>query len=271
MSNVILVILTRTDSAATVLAAATRLGTLAGGARFEVLVMRVPPVSTILVTEEVLTKEQEQTIRSHEAGRAAALRRSFGAWAAGQAGEAGPRWIDEEGVAETLVKEWGGRADYIVVGQPLEHGARAEHEALHAALFASGRPVLMVPAHAGTEFGETVAVAWRDDKFTLHAVMSVLHCIPRTADIHVLMGRRADAPPPRIPAVLAEHGVTVTGHELPVGKDIFGALLLAKAHELNAGMLVMGAFAHNAWHNRLFGGVTKYMLAHADIPVLMRH
>ena len=271
MSNVILTILTHTESAPAVLAAATRLGTLVGGARFEVLVMRVPPVSTILVTEEVLTKEQEHKIRSHEAERAAALRRSFDAWAAAQAGEDGPRWIDEEGLAETLVKEWGERADYVVVGQPLDHGARAEYEALHAALFASRRPVLMVPPQAGAEFGKTVAVAWRDDKFTLHAVMSLLHCIPRTADIHVLMGRREDAPVPQIPAVLAEHGVTVTGYELPVGKDVFGALLLAKAHELNADMLVTGAFVHSAWHNMLFGGVTKHMLAHADIPVLMRH
>lgn len=271
MSNVILALLTRTETAPAVLEAAGRLAVLLGGARFEVLVMRVLPISTILVTEEVLTKEQERKIRDHEHERAEALHRVFETWAAKHGGVNAPRWIDEEGIAEALVKKWGERADYIVVGQPAAHGSQAEHDTLHAALFASERPVLMVPAQTKPEFGKTVAVAWRDDKFTLHAVMEALHCIPQTATIHVLMGRREGAPPPQIPDVLAEHGMTVTGHELPVGKNVFGAQLLATAHELNADLLVMGAFVHSSWRNLLFGGVTKHMLAHADIPVLMRH
>ena len=271
MSNVVLALLTRTETAPTVLAAAERLAVLLDGARIEALVMRVPPISTILVTEEVLTKEQEQKIRDRENERATTLHRVFETWATRQRRATAPLWINEEGLAEALVKKWGERADYIVVGQPPAHGNRSEYDALHAALFASERPVLMVPTQANAEFGKTVAVAWRDDKFTLHAVMEALHCIPQSAEVHVLMGRREGTPPPHIPDVLVEHGVTVTGHELPVGQGVFGALLLAKAHELNADLLVMGAFVHSAWRNLLFGGVTKYMLAHADIPVLMRH
>jgi nucleotide-binding universal stress UspA family protein len=271
MSNVVLALLTRPATAPAVLAAAARLAALAGGGRIEALVMRVPPLSTIMVTEEILTKEQEQEIRGRENERAAALHAVFEAWSARQDGNAPPRWINEEGLTEALVKKWGGRADYIVVGQPPAQGARTEFEALHAALFTSESPVLMVPAQAATDFGKTVAVAWRDDKFTLHAVMAALHCIPKTADIHVLMGHRAGAPHPHIPDVLLEHGVKVTGHELPVGQGVFGALLLADAHARGADLLVMGAFVHNAWRTLLFGGVTKYMLVHADIPVLMRH
>lgn len=270
MSNVILALLTRAETAPAVLAATERLATLLGGARFEVLVMRLPPISTILPTEEVLTREQEQKIRDQENDRAAELHRIFEPWAARHAAAAS-KWIDEEGLPETLVKEWGERADYIVIGQPAAHAHRAEHDALHAALFASERPVLMVPPLAEMDFGKKVAVAWRDDKFTLHAVMDALHCIPKTADVHVLMGRREGDPPPHIPDVLAEHGVKVTSHELPISKDVFGAQLLATVHELDADLLVMGAFVHSSWRNLLFGGVTKHMLAHADIPVLMRH
>ncbi len=271
MSNVVLTLLTRTETAPTVLAAAERLATLLGGARIEALVMRVPPLSTILVTEEVLTKEQERNIRDQENERAANLHRVFETWAAQHGRATAPLWINEEGLTEALVKKWGERADYIVVGQPPAHGDHNEYEALHAALFVSERPALMVPAQTKAAFGKIVAVAWRDDKFTLHAVMAALHCIPQSAEVHVLMGRREGAPPPQIPDVLVEHGVTVTGHELPVGQHIFGALLLAKAHDVKADLLVMGAFVHSPWRNLLFGGVTKYMLVHADIPVLMRH
>ena len=33
----------------------------------------------------------------------------------------------------------------------------------------------------------------------------------------------------------------------------------------------MGAFAHGPMREMLLGGVTRYVLAHADLPVLMRH
>ena len=271
MSNVVLALLTRTETAPAILSGAERLAVLLGGARIEAMVMRILPISTIMVTEEILSKADEKKIRDHEAERAAALRQIFDAWATKRGGTNAPRWIDEEGVTETLVKTWGERADYIVVGRPDAHADRAEHDALHAALFASERPVLMMPPQAKAEFGKAFAVAWREDKFTLHAVLAALRCLPQVDQVHVLMGRREGQASPKIPDVLAEHGVAVTGHELPISTDIFGAQLLAKAHELNADLIVMGAFVHSAWHNLLFGGVTKYILAHADIPVLMRH
>jgi len=33
----------------------------------------------------------------------------------------------------------------------------------------------------------------------------------------------------------------------------------------------MGAFTHGAWRQRVFGGVTRTMLAEADLPLFMRH
>jgi len=50
-----------------------------------------------------------------------------------------------------------------------------------------------------------------------------------------------------------------------------GAALLAAAHRLHADLLVMGAFAHGAFRERMLGGVTQHVLAEADLPVLMRH
>ncbi|WP_297366755.1 universal stress protein [Acidocella sp.] len=271
MSEVVLALLTRPEAAPAVLAAAAHLAELAGGARIEALVCRTPPLATILVTEDVLTSEQEREIRAQENARAAALHEIFADWAARQPGPPPPRWLNEEGAAAALVKHWGERADYIVASPPPAHATRPEYDTLHAALFDCARPVLLMPPHASATFGKTIAVAWRDDKFTLHAVMAALRIAPKSADIHVLMGQRDGVPRPQIPDVLREHGVPVTRHELAVEPAPFGAQLLAKAHEVNADLLVMGAFVHNAWRNLLFGGVTRYMLAHADLPVLMRH
>jgi nucleotide-binding universal stress UspA family protein len=76
---------------------------------------------------------------------------------------------------------------------------------------------------------------------------------------------------PAMPAILAEHDVNAELHIIPIGAGAFGATLLGKAHELGADMLMMGAYEHNPLREFLLGGVTRYMLDHIDIPVLMRH
>ena len=89
--------------------------------------------------------------------------------------------------------------------------------------------------------------------------------------MHVLAGVRQGAPAPGLPEILAEHGVAATCTCCRSATGLFGEMLLAKAHALGADMLVMGAYTHNLWRELILGGVTRHMLAHADLPVLMRH
>lgn len=79
----------------------------------------------------------------------------------------------------------------------------------------------------------------------------------------MLAGQRQGSPHPTVPDILPEHGIEAELHVLPIGTGAFGEMLLAEA--------VMGAFYHSPLHDFLIGGVTRYMLGHADLPVLMRH
>ena len=71
--------------------------------------------------------------------------------------------------------------------------------------------------------------------------------------------------------MLTERGVAAVLQLMPIGPGGFGEALLARVHELGADLLVMGAYAHNPLHNLVYGGVTRFMLGHADMPVLMRY
>ncbi len=98
----------------------------------------------------------------------------------------------------------------------------------------------------------------------------MLHCLTRAERVFALIGKRGDAAP-RVPPILAEHGIAVEMHALPIGGGPLGAALLGKAHELGADMLVMGAYQHSPLREFLLGGVTRHMLAHGDLPMLLRH
>jgi nucleotide-binding universal stress UspA family protein len=198
----------------------------------------------------------------------AALRTTFESWAHDTA--AGARWSETEGSAPSIIGERGSRADVIVAGQPLEDD-RLARQVFSAALFGTDRPVLLIPPGSNAAFGRRVAIAWRDEKCAVKAVIPALRCLAEAEQVHVLMGVRDGTLDPGMPRILLEHAISAELHTLPIGSEPFGQTLLDAVHRLSADLLVMGAYAHSPLRELILGGVTRYMLDHADLPVLMRH
>ena len=170
------------------------------------------------------------------------------------------------------VEARGSRADFIVIAQPGPEDDKATRHAFEAALFLTERPVLMMPPDAPpAAFGQIVAIAWRDDARATKALVPALRLLASAEQVHLFAGVRAGAATPGIPPVLVEHGVSPTLHVLAIGSEPFGQLLLDRVRELGADMLIMGAYVHSPLRERLFGGTTRHVLAHADLPVLLRH
>jgi len=255
-----------------VLAAAVCLADLAGGAYINVVAALVPPVSTIMPTEEILTRDMETRLRTQQAARVASLKATFDAWTVtARRPDGTTEWFEREAVAGDLIAEWGKHADIIVLERPNcdDHGSTAH--ALSAALFETDCPVLVIPPGVATNFGRCIAIAWRDDPHATRAVLSALRYAGQAASVHLLAGVPQGSPMPTMPPILVEHGVAADLQVIPVGDEPLGSTLLAAAHAVGADMLVMGAYAHSPLREMIFGGVTRYVLEHADVPVLMRH
>jgi nucleotide-binding universal stress UspA family protein len=250
MSDVILVVLERQTAAAGLLRAAARLAELVGRARINVLGAAAP-------------LPQDETT---------AMKNTFESWLTGVRGpDFAVQWLSGEGTVEARIEESGRRADFIVIAQPDPDGSSTSRQALRAALCHTERPLLIVPFAQTAPFGGCVAIAWRDDQRAVRAVIPALRFLARAARVHVLSGVRAGAERPALPRILIEHGIRAELHVLPIGPAPFGKDLLAKAHELGADMLVMGAHLRSPLMELMLGGVTRYMLSHTEIPVLMRH
>jgi nucleotide-binding universal stress UspA family protein len=281
MSGVILALLDRPSAAPKVLAAARRAAQLMGATRINVLAIRTPPIDMVTATEGFLSFPDDGEARAAEGRRIAALAAAFQDWsresgapsARREPGTTAAEWIELEGWADQLVDEWGERSDLIVLQRPAANGTEPERRAVHAALFDTGRPVLVVPEEAlPSGLGERVAVAWRNDARTTQAVLGALRWLGGAAEMHVMAGAKRWETPPALPPIFSEHSVPATLHVLPMsGQRAFGEALLARARALQADLLVLGAFAHPMLFGPILGGVTKHMLAHADLPVLMRY
>lgn len=273
MPDVILAVLGRRESARGVLDAAQCLAALVGRASVVAVAVDTPPPANPLVAESLMAEVGDVAAsREQDRKRTALLKATFDAWASG-ARQAGitVEWNEVEGAANVVIEQRGRRADLIVIARPMEDDDEPTRHGFQAALFHTDRPILVVPAGPSARFGRCVAIAWRDDGRAVKAVMPALRFLAGAEQVHLLAGVREAAAPPAVPAVFQDHGISASLHVLPVGEGPFGRTLLEKLHQLGADMLVMGAYAHNPLREMIFGGVTKYLLEHADVPVLMRH
>ncbi len=143
----------------------------------------------------------------------------------------------------------------------------------------TGRPVLVIP-HAGTfeHVGLRVLVAWdgtREANRALHDALPLIAGAEAVTLIHV-GARQADLnrDRPRLDRILrhlGRHEIEAKGEESPQGGLRIADVLLSRAADLGADLLVAGAYHHSPARETLLGGVSRDLLAHMTVPVLMSH
>jgi len=70
---------------------------------------------------------------------------------------------------------------------------------------------------------------------------------------------------------LARHGVKAEAHHVSASDVDPADMLLSRAADEGIDMIVMGAYGHARWRELVLGGVTRHMLQHMTVPVLMAH
>jgi nucleotide-binding universal stress UspA family protein len=198
--------------------------------------------------------------------------------AVGASGYGNVEWRESRADAADVVPVHARYADLVILGQA--NGAESsgvEPDFVDRVLLASGRPALVIP-YAGrfTDIGTRVLVAWNASREATRAVTDALPLLSRASEVNVVAFNPQGAPHGEVPGAdialfLARHGVKVTvSHER--GTDIdAGNLLLSRASDLDANLLVMGAYGHSRMQELILGGATRTILQSMTIPVLMSH
>lgn len=145
----------------------------------------------------------------------------------------------------------------------------------NAAIFASGRPVILVPGTAPAAAPTRVLVAWDGTPTAARAMHDAIPLMALAGE--VIVARVSDDKSLRpgqsgIEATrhLARHGIRATFQDVPRnGRDVFAALV-DTAGEKGCDLIVCGALRHSAAHDLLFGSVTQEVLSgKSPVPVLL--
>lgn len=141
-----------------------------------------------------------------------------------------------------------------------------------AALFHSGRPLLVVPKGAEGAVGETVVIAWKDAVEAVRAVMAAQPFLVKAKRIRLVSvaERGKDETAAAMADYLTKAGLRVELTTAALDSREVGEVLLDAVTGRGV-LLVMGAYGHWRWREWVFGGATHYVLRNTAVPVLMMH
>ncbi len=176
------------------------------------------------------------------------------------------------GREEELVAQLARLADLTVVPHTEAGEDVSSSDALHAVLFDSGRPVLIAPQMAPATIGTRVCIAWNGTAEAAAAVLAAIPWLQRADAVRILGAddyqRRGPAAQELVP-YLELHGISAEVAMFRSLNNSVGAGLLGAAREFGADLLTQGAYSHSRLRQLILGGVTRHVLEHASLPVLM--
>lgn len=188
--------------------------------------------------------------------------------------------VDADAAVPSLVRQ-GRCADLVILSQTDRSDATnaAAWKGAEAVVLESARPTLFVPYAGRFEpIAARAMVAWDDSREAARALADALPLLRRASVVELVTWEESGRAPGadravRIESVsqwLARQGVSARSH-VETTKIGIAEAMLSRAADLDAGLIVMGAYGHARWSERILGGATRGLLTSMTMPVMMSH
>jgi len=204
------------------------------------------------------------------------VRQTFDTFAAAHPAEQGHgarfRWRGGSAIEDGALGSLGRVYDVTVLSRPGGRGARMT--ALEAALFDSGRPVLMAPPSPPKSLGENVLIHWNASTETARVILLALPILRKAKRVTLLSVEGHIVPGPSAKDELGHleaNGITATERSVTPRSGRPGEAILAEARAQGADLLIKGAYTQSRLRQMIFGGATSHILSAAELPVFLAH
>lgn len=187
-------------------------------------------------------------------------------------------WRDDDGDAADRIGFHAHFTDIAVLGQisPDRSDAHTPRDLPAIATMKSGRPTLAVPSTGKpcATFNRAM-VCWNATREASRALHDSLLILQPGARIDVMCIDAEDsqdrAPGDEIASHLARHGFEAVVHQRTSVKHRVSETILSASAELESELIIMGAYGHARIREIALGGVTRSLMEHMPVPVLMAH
>jgi nucleotide-binding universal stress UspA family protein len=169
------------------------------------------------------------------------------------------------------------RFDLSVVKQVEPNSVAGEDLVIEAALFQSGRPVIIVPyiQTAGLAL-DRVLLAWDGSRTAARAIGDAMPILARARVVEVIIVATERAEQDKIMGAdlgrhLARHDLKVEVKRIVASDTDVANTILSYAADVSADLIVMGGYGHSRLREFVLGGATRAILESMTVPVLMSH
>ena len=183
-------------------------------------------------------------------------------------------WPRQDAADDNFIGNLGRVFDLIVLGRPGSEPQNPRMPPLEAALFDSGRPVLVVPPSVPQTLGRNILIAWNgstEQARTNAFAFPFLRLAEKVTVLTVEGGTTSGPSGEEAARHLRRNGINATASTVKPGARTSGETILEHAASLGCDLLVKGAYTQSRFRQMIFGGATRHILANATFPVLMAH
>ena len=223
-------------------------------------------------------------LRQHEEVRSARARKHFETFCVenripvdkvpSAMGRISASWLEQTDQAEQRLLFRARHHDLVVVGRrhKSDHLPPALIETL---LVHSGRPLVVAPPSPSRNVSGTAVVGWKETAEAARALAFALPVLKQATNVIVLgvseRGAASNEALNDCARQLAWHGIIADVEVVGDGSRPAAVELAEAAARRHAELLVIGGFGHGQLREFVFGGVTRALIEHADLPVFMAH
>jgi nucleotide-binding universal stress UspA family protein len=183
--------------------------------------------------------------------------------------------IAANGSIPDLVSHTARLADITILGSGWQFEENGWDDIREGALLGSGRPVLLVPsAGIEEESFETIVIGWKEGIEVARAIAAADSLLMLAKEVYlVTVGKTSEMTGSlrEVENYLQLHFAELRSEVIAPTEKNIGETLISTCETHRSALLVMGAYSHWRWHERVFGGVTEHVLREARTPVLMAH
>ena len=179
-----------------------------------------------------------------------------------------------EGFEARMVGDRARLFDITVIGRTSDQAITDWEAMCESVFFESGRPMLLAAPQTPEELGRNVVIHWNASHEAARTIAAGMPFLREADRVFMVTVAGAEVPGPSAEAMVANlvrSGISAESRTVEAGGRSAGEALLEAAESVGADLMVKGAYTHSRLRQLVFGGITRHVLSHAELPVVMAH
>ena len=182
------------------------------------------------------------------------------------------KWLSEELENQKYLGDLSRVYNVVIISRPYQELQSARLSSIQTILFDGGRPVMLIPMNKQIDIGKEVVISWNCTTESSRAVFAALPILKKANNVTILTVEKVIIDGPsgeQVSELLASHGidakpVTISGDEKKIGDAI-----LDFSKSVDAELIVKGAYTQSRLREIIFGGATRHLMLHSEIPIYL--